>query len=182
MRTLNFAQTTNFIAGSPQFEGMEFFIQKVDLPGLSFELPSSHSQGMIHNHPSDSYSHGDLTFTALLDEDYELYNMFYNEMLRCKDSTNPSYAQRYFDLYIQVNNNKGNPLFTVNFHNCLLQSIGDVSLDTTDNGVVQTISIQIKYDWHDVKKEGPTAEQRKEFNIYPPKKPQECKCECHKGD
>ncbi len=181
MKTLNFAQSTNFIAGCPQFGGMEFFIQKASLPGISFTLPTSSSQGMVHHHPTDSYSHGDLTITALLDEDFELYNMFYNEMLKCKDSTNPSYAQRYFDLYIQVNNNKGNPLFTVTFHNCLIQTIGDVDLDTTDSSVSQTINITITYDWHDVKREGLTEEQRREFNVYPPKEPESkcgCGCEC----
>lgn len=180
MKTLNFAQKTNFIAGSPQFEGMEFFIQSASLPGLSFSLPETKSQGMLHYLPTDSYTHGDLSLTALIDEDFLLYNMFYNEMLKSKDLTNPSYAQRYFDLYIQVFNNKGNLLFTENFHNCLIEKIGDVSLETTDNSVSQTIQIDIKFDWSDIKHEGLTEEQRKEYNVYPPKKPEEC--ECVKGD
>lgn len=180
MKTLNFAQKTNFIAGSPQFQGMEFFIQSASLPGITFTLLESKSQGMSHILPSDSYSHGDLTITALIDEDFLLYDMFYNEMLKSKDLTNPSYAQRYFDLYIQVYNNKGNLLFTENFHNCLLESLGDVSLETTDNSVAQTIQIGIKFDWSDIKHEGITSEQSKEFNVYPQKEPEKCECQNEK--
>ena len=178
MKTLNFSQKTNFLAGSPQFPGMEFYVQSASLPGLTFNLPETKSQGMLHYLPSDSYSHGDLSLTALIDEDFLLYNLFYNEMLKSKDLTNPSYAQRYFDLYIQIFNNKGNLLFTENFHNCLLESLGDVSLETTDNSVAQTIQIGIKFDWSDIQHEGITEEKRKEFNVYPPKKPEPCECGC----
>ena len=48
MKTLNFAQKTNFITGSLQFEGMEFFIQSASLPGLTFSLPETKSQSMLH--------------------------------------------------------------------------------------------------------------------------------------
>jgi len=164
--TLNFAQKTNFIAGSPQFQGMEFYIKSVSLPGLSFSLVETSSQGMKHNLPSSTYSHGDLTFNVLIDEDFKVYDLFYNDMLKSKHSTSATYAPRFFDLYINVYNNKGNILFTENFHNCLIENIGDLSLDTTDNGTTQDMSVTIKYDWHDIVKAKSVPENKNVFDVY----------------
>ena len=175
MNTLNYAQKTNFICGCSLFPDLEFYVQNITLPGITFQLSETKVLNLSHFTASTNHSYGDLGISFLLDEDYKIYDMFFNEMLNSKSLTNGTYAQRNFDLWIQVYNNKGNLLFTEYFYNCMLSNIADIPLSTTDSSVANTISVGIEFDWLEVKKDGITSDKRKQFGIYPEK---ENKCDC----
>lgn len=150
MTTLNFSQKTNFMAGFPKFPDLEFYIQDVTLPGITLELQKASIQGLNGFLASSTHTLSDVSFNVLIDEDYKVYRMFYEDVLKSKSLINSTYAQREFDFYISVYNNKGNLIFTEYFKNCLIESLGDVSLSTTDSSVVNTFSVSLKFDWVDI--------------------------------
>lgn len=166
MSILNFAQKTNFLCSCSLYPDIKFYLQSVSLPGISFSLSETKSLNLTHYVASTDHSYGTLSFNVLVDEDYKIYNFFINEILRSKSLINPTYSQREFETWIEVYNNKGNLLFTENFHNCMIESISDIQLNSTDNSVATTIDIGLKFDWLDLKYEGITSDKRKEFNVY----------------
>lgn len=151
MNSLNFSQKTNFVAGFPKFPDLEFYIQDVTLPGITLELPKASYQGLDGFLASSTHTLSGVSFSVLIDEDYKTYRMFYEEILKSKALTNPTFAQREFDFYISVFNNKGKLLFTQYFKNCLIESLGDVSLSTTDSSIVNTFTVEMKFDYVDMK-------------------------------
>jgi hypothetical protein len=150
MTTLNFSHKTNFVAGFPKFPGLEFYIQDVTLPGITMELQKASIQGLDGFLASSTRQLSDVSFNVLIDEDYEVYRMFYEDVLKSKAMVNATYAQREFDFYVSVYNNKGNLIFTEYFRNCLIESLGDVSLSSTDSSIVNTFSVSLKFDWVDI--------------------------------
>lgn len=174
--SLNFAQKTNFICGCPQIPGLEFYLQDVSLPGVSVELAEAKTFALSKYLAGTAHSYGTLSFTVLIDEDFEIYDMFFKNIVDSKSLINGTYAQIEYDLYIQVFNNKGRPLFTEFFKGCVLQSIGDVSLSSTDNSVTNTFTAEFKFDWLEIEKDGLSEEKRKEWNVYPKLKPKCCEC------
>lgn len=148
---LNFSQKTNFIAGFPEFPDLEFYIQDVSLPSITLDLPKASIQGLDGFLASTVRTFSDLSFTVIIDEDYEIYKMFYKHITESKAITNPSYAQKEFDFFVSVFNNKGNLIFTEYFRNCLVESLGEVSLSSTDSSIVNTFTVGMKFDWAEMK-------------------------------
>lgn len=166
--TLNFAQKTNFICGCSLFSDLEFYLQSATLPSITFSLSDVKSLNLTHHVASTDHSYGSVSFDILIDEDFKVYDLFFNEFLNAKSLTNPTYAQREFTTWIQVFNNKGKLLFTEYFYNCMLSSIGDCSLSAVDSAVTNTLSVSFVFDWLEIKHESPLKIQ----------KPQECNCNC----
>lgn len=175
--SLNYAQKTNFIAGCPQIPGMEFYIHEVSLPGINLDLQETKTFGMTKYVAANTHSYGDLDFSVLIDEDFVIYDKFFTEIVNAESLINGTYAQIELDFYIQVYNNKGKLLFTEFFKNCMLESIGEVSLSSTENAVTNSFSAKFKFDWLEIQRDGLPEEKRKEWNVYPKLKPK-CCCEC----
>lgn len=173
--SLNFAQKTNFIAGCPQIKGLEFYLQSVSLPGVNLELGNAKTFALGAYFAPSAHSFSDLSLDILIDENFEIYNSFFQNIVDTKSLVNGTYAQIEFDFYVQVYNNKGKLLFTEFFKNCMLESIGDVNLTSTDNTVVNSFSATFKFEWLEILKDGLSEEDRKKWNIYPKLKP---KCYC----
>lgn len=179
--SLNFAQKTNFIAGCPQIKGLEFYLQDVTLPGINLDLAETETYALKSYLAPSSHSYNSLSFNILIDEDFEIYHSFFNNIVDAKSLVNGTYAQIEFDFYVQIYNNKGRLLFTEFFKNCMLEGIGDVSLSSTDSGVTNTFSADFKFDWLEIVRDGLPEEKRKEWNIYPKLKPlseEDCCCDC----
>lgn len=150
MNSLNFSQKTNFLAGFPEFPDLEFFIQDVTLPGITLELSKASYQGLDGFLASSTHSLSNVSFTVLIDEDYKIYRMFYESVLKSKSLVNPTFAQREFDFYISVFNNKSRLIFTQYFRNCQIESLGDVSLSSADSSIVNTFTVDMKFDSVDI--------------------------------
>jgi len=174
--SLNYAQKTNFIAGCPQIPGMEFYLHDVSLPGITLDLQEAKTFALTKYVAATSHSYGSLSFSVLIDEDFVIYDEFFNQIVNAKALINGTYAQIEFDFFVQVYNNKGKLLFTEFFKDCMLESIGDVSLTSTDNTVTNTFDVNFKFDWLEIQRDGLPEEKRKEWNVYPKLKPKCCEC------
>lgn len=179
MNQLNYAQHTNFIAGSPQLGNIHMYLTNATVPGVNFSLPEAYNIGMKALMPADSVSFNGLSVEVLCDEDFKVYEHMINEFRKSKSFTNGSFANRMFDYYTEIYNNKGNLIFTVWFRNCRLENISDISLSSNDPSVINTFSLSMQFEWFEIKHEGLTEEERKEFNIYPKSRLPGCDCECN---
>ena len=61
-----------------------------------------------------------------------------------------------------------------------------MSLSVNDPTVINTFTLSMQFEWFEIKHEGLSEEERKEFNMYPKSMLPECECECEgcecKGD
>ena len=165
MNRLNYAQRSNFIAGSSEIFRYEFYIQDFNLPGLTVNTVESYSQGMKHLISGDSITHTELDITILIDEDFLVYQAIKKWLEDSVNQVTGSFADREFTFYCEVHNNKGNYLFTVMFYGCKILTLSDVQLSSTDDSFSNTVSVSIEYDWFEFKKEGLPDDWKKQFNI-----------------
>lgn len=144
----NLAQKTNWTAGTDKFPLLPFYLTTVNIPGLNFSIPETGARfGAKLNLASDTVTYNSLNFNFLIDEDFEIYRIFYNYVL---DSINPekgTFADTSFNLWLELNNSKGNRIMKFEFYNCRIESIGDIELDTTSSETESTISLSLKFDY-----------------------------------
>ena len=165
MNRLNYAQRSNFIAGTSEVFKYEFYIQEFNLPSLTINSIESFSQGMKHILTGDSVTHSELDLTVMIDEDFLVYQAFKDWMEKSVDQKSGSFANREFTFYCDVHNSKGNYLFTVMFYGCKIQTMSDVQLSTTDDTFTNTMTISVDYDWFEFKRSGLPDEWKKDFKI-----------------
>lgn len=147
----NLAQKTNFTAGSEALELLPFYLTSVNIPGINFGHPEIGGRtGSRFAVGGDTLTYNTLSFEMLVDEDFEIYHEF---MDKITDSVNPetgTFAGIEFGFWVEINNNKGNKLFKMEFYNCRVDNIGDVQLDTQDDMTEYMLSVDIKYDYYKI--------------------------------
>ena len=128
----NLAQKTNWKAGTDKFPLMPFYLTNISIPGMNFSLPETGSRfGSRINLPSDTIIFNSLSFDFLIDEDFEIYRTFYSYIINSINPEKGTFADISFDLWVELNNSKGNKIMKFEFYNCRIESIGDIELDTT---------------------------------------------------
>lgn len=144
----NLAQKTNWTAGTDKFPLVPFYLTNISIPGMNFTVPETGARfGSRINLASDTISYNSLNFDFLIDEDFEIYRTFYSYI---SDSINPekgTFADITFNLWVELNNSKGNKILKFEFFNCRIESIGDIELDTTSIETEGTMNLSIKFDW-----------------------------------
>ncbi len=150
MNTNNISQHVNAICGSPDLELLPFYLQSFNLPGISFSLPEHSSRsGTKALFGSDTLTYNQLDFTILIDENYKVYFEFTDKIFKAVNIEKNTFDNNVtFDFFIIMTNNKGKPLFRYDFHNCRIESIGDVSIDFNDDTVVNTFNVSVKYEYY----------------------------------
>lgn len=144
----NLAQKTNWTAGSDKFPLLPFYLTNVNIPGMNFSIPESGSRyGARINLASDTVSYNSLNFDFLIDEDFEIYKTFYGYILESINPENASFADKSFNLWVELNNSKSNKIMKFEFYNCRIESIGDIELDTTSDETETVMNLGIKFDY-----------------------------------
>jgi len=147
----NLAQKTNFIAGSDKLDLTNLYLHSLNIPGFSFSSPElSGRSGTKLNVCSDSVNFSNLSFEVLIDEDFLIYHEFTDKLFTHINPTSGSFANIEFDFFIQINNNKGNNLFKIEFNSCRIESVGDISLESGSDETEMTMSVDIKFDYFNV--------------------------------
>ena len=144
----NLAQLTNWTAGTDKFPLMPFYLTSVNIPGMNFSLPETGSRfGARINLSSDTVSYNTLSFDFLIDENFEIYKTFYSYI---KDNINPdkgTFADISFNMWLELNNSKGNKILKFEFYNARIESLGDIELNTTNPETEMTMNMSIKFDY-----------------------------------
>ncbi|UOK16723.1 tail completion and sheath stabilizer protein [Vibrio phage phiKT1024] len=156
----NFAQRTNWIAGSDKFEKVPMYLTTVNIPGINFSHPEVGGRNSTKiNLGGDTISYNNLTFDMLVDEDMMIYKELMSIVYKNVDVNNGTFKDFYFDFWIELNNNKGNHIMKLEFFNCRLESISDIILDAQDSSTEFLLSVELQYDYFEIIN-NPTLELR----------------------
>lgn len=162
---LNFLSPLNFNFRLKRAPNLNFFIQKVNLPGISF--PSAVETNPFVNIPiaGDHLQYGDLSVTFKVDEDLNNYLEIHNwiRALTFPDnfdeykaiSKNPEFTGNGItsDITLIISNSVKIPNFEVNFRNAYPTSLSALSFQTTDSTVeFITATATFKYIMYDIVK------------------------------
>lgn len=160
MNISNLAQKSNFIAGSPQFKNVPFFITYLNIPGVSISHPeiSGGRQGSRLHLSGDSITFNTLSFEMLIDEDFIIYKEIMDIILKNINPIDGTFNDFTFNFFIEITNNKGNKVLKLEFFNCRISSISDIQLNTNDESTENTLSMELVYDYY-------TIESLKRYNI-----------------
>jgi len=151
MNYQNYAQKTNYVAGSDKLELVQFYLTSVNIPGITLSHPEIGGRsGAKLNLTGDSLVFNTLSFEMIVDEDFKIYHEFMDKINQNVDSVDGTFESVEFDFWVQINNSKGNKLFKMEFVNCRIENIGDIQLDTQDEITEYTMTVDIKYDYYDV--------------------------------
>jgi hypothetical protein len=144
----NLAQKTNYTAGSDKFDKLPFYLTTVNIPGISFSYPELGGRGAARlNAAADTITYNSLSFEMLIDEDFNIYHEFMDIVKNDINVESSNFADNFFDFWIEINNNKGNKIFKIEYYNCRIESVGDINLDSQDDMTEHTLSVDIKYDY-----------------------------------
>jgi len=151
MNTNNFAQKTNFFAGSDKFPLLPFYLTSVNIPGINLSHPEVGGRsGTRLNLSGDTITYNQLAFEMLIDEDFQIYHEFMDKINLNINPESGLFASIEFNFWVQINNSKSNPLFRMEFSNCRIETISDIQLDTQDEMTEYTLSVDIKYDYYKI--------------------------------
>lgn len=151
MNINNLAQKTNYIAGSSEFESVPFYLTNVNIPGISLnhtEIGGRNSTKMRLS--GDTISWNDLTIEMLIDEDFEIYLELMNVIEKNINAETGTFADFTFNFWIEISNSKGNKILKMDFNNCRINSISDITLDSQDDITEHTLTIEINYDYYKI--------------------------------
>jgi len=151
MNQNNLAQKSNYTAGSHALQIGMLYLTSVNIPGISFNHPElSTRSGSKLNLGGDTLSYNSLALEVLLDEQFLVYEELTKKIF---DSVNPvsgAFAMPDFDFWVQINNSKGNYTMKIDFTNCRIESIGDITFEPSSDETEFTLSIELKYDYYKV--------------------------------
>lgn len=147
----NLHQKTNFIGGSPEFEHIPFLLTSVNIPGMNFSHPELGARGGVRMKlGSDTVTFNALSFEMLVDEDLDIYREVIGLVTKHINVSTGEFSTFTFNFWLELNNNKGNKVMKMEFHNCRIDSIGDLELDTQDDITEYSLSMDITYDYFEI--------------------------------
>ena len=142
---LNYSHSTNIIAGTDAFDVSTFYLQSINIPGVSFSHPELSSRGGARfSLNADTTQYGQLSFSVLIDEKMIMYAEVMSVIQKqIKQNTFTSFA---FDFWIAVTDNFGNEVIKWTFTNCKFESIGDMTYNYSSTETEMLLDITLKYD------------------------------------
>ena len=150
MNTVNYAQTTNIMAGSDVFSNVPFYLQTLSVPGVSFSHPELGGRlGSKFHLTADNVTYGSLNLTVIMDEDFLVYNELLDLAKSQMDFTTGSFTDKTFDFWVAVTDSSGHDVMKWTFHNTRLSSIADMQYDYTSDETSFTLDIELIFDHFD---------------------------------
>lgn len=151
MNMNNFSQKTNFTAGSSAFKNVPFFITTLNIPGFNLNHNIMGARAGTHVlSSSDTITWNALSMDLLIDEDLKIYVELMSVIKKNINIEDGTFNDFVFDFWIDVNNNKGNPILKLNFTNCRIESIGDIELNTQDDATEHMLNFSMVYDFYTI--------------------------------
>lgn len=150
----NLSNKRNFVAGASFLPGVELFLTNLSIPGINADgIEVGGNKGIKALIGSDSIKFNPLNLEILIDEDYSIFLTIINKIFEAVNIKNNSFSMQDFNLWIEVQNNKKNKLFTIDFYNCKIESISDIELNYQDDITEHTMSLGIIYDYYEILQE-----------------------------
>lgn len=154
-------QGTKFTFTFPNLPFLRYFCQSVELPGISTSPVTVSSPFANMYRHGDKLVFGDLTITALIDEDLRLWEETRNWLVALtKPSEYREYlkylngeGKPYHDAFLTINNNANIPNIRIKYTYCHPFSLSPISFNTTTNAdETITASISFRYDQFEIER------------------------------
>lgn len=148
MNTVNLSQRTNIQAGSPDLDLSTLMIQHISIPGISFSHPEIGGRnGTRLTLNADTMTFNELSFDVIVDEDLLVYNELMGIITSQLDIETGVYTQKTFEFWVTVTDSFGNEAMRWDFHNCKIESLGDLDYDYSDESTEYLLNLTLKYDY-----------------------------------
>ncbi|MCK5535520.1 MAG: hypothetical protein KAI79_01770 [Bacteroidales bacterium] len=159
MNYRNYSQKTNYTCGTEAFDLLPFYATAVNIPGVNFSLPEVGGRsGTKLSVSADNVSFNNLSLEILVDEDYKIYNEIMDIIFDHINVESGSFADFSFDFWCEVNDDMGKKVMKIEYYNCKIESVGDLSLDSSDDVPEQMFSLDIRFDYFKIIKNEITPE------------------------
>jgi len=151
MNQNNLAQKTNYTAGSDALQIGMLYLTSVNIPGISFSHPELSSRsGTKLNIGADTLTYNGLSLEVLIDEQFLVYDELTRKIFDYVNPVSGTFAMPDFDFWVQINNSKGHYVMKIDFTNCRIESIGDITFEPGSDETEFTLPIEIKYDYYKI--------------------------------
>lgn len=151
MNKRNYAQASNYMCGTDALDILPFYVQTLNIPGISFGLPEVGGRsGTMINLASDTAQFSSLSLEILLDEDYQVFKDINGLITDQIDVETGTFNDLYFDFWTTVTDDMGKPVMKVEYYNCRIESVGDLSLDATNETTEITFALELKFDYYKI--------------------------------
>jgi len=156
--TVNLSQKTNIMAGSPEFNLGTLYIQRMSVPGISFSHPELGGRtGTKFSLGADTASFNTLDFDVIVDENLLVYNELMQTILSQINYEDGTFSGKTFEFWISTTDSFGKENLKWDFHNCRIESIGDLDYDYSDESTEYLLNIALKYDYFTFKHLGSSS-------------------------
>jgi hypothetical protein len=151
VNTRNYSQKTNFMCGTNSVKLLPFYVTTISLPGVSTTIPevSGRSGAPVFLAPSNM-TFNPLSLEVLLDENYQIFQDLIDAIKI--DVESGTFESTFFDFWVEVTNDMGQTVMKIDYFNCNIESIGDLSLASNDDTTEQTFPVELKYDYFKIRK------------------------------
>lgn len=148
MNKRNYSQRSNYLCGTNVLNLLPFYAQTINIPGLNFSLPEIGGRnGARISLSSDGVVFNTLSIDMIMDEDYQLYKDINKIIFDHLNVETGTFVEFTFDFWCEVTDDLGKSVMKIEYYNCRIESIGDLSLDTMDDSTEHTMNMEIKFDY-----------------------------------
>lgn len=156
----NYFTPLEFLVTVKRLPNVEFFTQRVTLPGISSSAVRVPTRFNTVYQTPDELQYDPLNFSFIVDENMhnfiEIFNWMtaitfpqeHEQFKRIKESKEGLFS----DISVIVLNSHKNPAIEVTFKNCFPTNLTEITLDTTSSDVqYPEASVTFQYDWYEIK-------------------------------
>jgi hypothetical protein len=151
---INYLQPTQFriVIDRQRFPNIAFYAQSVNLPGLQVNpAPAPFRQYTDVPQVGDTFTYGELTMQAILDEDLNVYSEIYNWMQdmvkeNFKEQSSGEDEPTMTDIFVSILSSHNNIIKTIKYRNAFVTSLGDIDMEvSTDATPVITFPVSFRF-------------------------------------
>ena len=138
---------SQFLVGSDTLKLTPFFIKNFTIPSIAFaHIGLMNRSGVALHAGADSIDFNDLSLDIMLDSGFQTYFELLDLAMQEVNFEQDTFSTPTFDLWVQVLNSNKEILFRVDFKNCRIASIGEISLDPSAE-LGASLNVGIVYDY-----------------------------------
>jgi len=135
-KTIDLAQVNKFKLTLHNYPYLEYFVQQINLPGVSIPEFVQPSYFTAIKRPATTINYEDLTVTFLVTEDLQNWLQIYDWMTRIVPTRSFNEILQpepliYTDITLNMISNKSNRVMDVYYKQCWPKSLSGITLDTT---------------------------------------------------
>lgn len=156
----NFFTPLEFIVTVKRLPNVEFFTQRVTLPGISANAVRQPTRFNAVYQTPDELQYDTLNFSFIIDENMKNFIEIFNWMTAITFPQRHSQFKQikeseeglFSDISIIALNSHKNPVIELSFKNCFPINLSEITMDTTNQDVTYPeATVVFQYDWYEIK-------------------------------